>query len=98
MWNARVERTDKKNGELNIVVVYSNDLDESFSETYTTRADQNPDWLANNIKGRLLQLAELDTFETDLKGSIINDSVVTLDLDGKITTTPKPIVAAIEEI
>jgi hypothetical protein len=84
-WTARVVEKLKSNGQLQVVVEYANGAT-TFREALVSRSKQDQDWLADAVKRRLADLADVDT----LKDAIPDGPVAVLP-DVKPNATPKEI-------
>lgn len=90
MWKGNVARTERNGRTLNIIISYTNGIN-NFDETISTDSPQGDTWLPAMIKSRLEQLNQLDTFEDSIKiDSVFTAKDITVEEIGTILIGRQP--------
>lgn len=91
MWKGNVQRTERPQGRLDIIITYDNGTN-SFDETISTDKAQYDTWLSDQIQARLNQLNMLDDFE-----NTVNSSNTVKAVDIKIDPVTSELVQSVPD-
>ncbi len=66
MWQAKIERIERDNGDIGVVVIYVNG-DQNFSEIIAIDTAQGDTYVNDVIKARIAKLNDLDTYVSKIE-------------------------------